>query len=95
MSLLKLLSDFPNYSAWKVRKLANQLRWLEQTSDSQAKDIAADLIEFNLQQAKLEEPQIEGTFVRIQVCPGMSGIGFATVARRGGQGSPIKGAIYP
>ncbi len=55
MSLLRLLADFPNYSARKVRRLANQLKWLDQNSDPQAKNIAADLMDYNVQSAQLEE----------------------------------------
>lgn len=55
MSLLRLLADFPNYSARKVRRLANQLKWLEGSQDPQAKNIAADLMDYNMQSAQLEE----------------------------------------
>lgn len=55
MSLLKLLADFPNYSARKVRRLANQLKWLDGSQDPQAKNIAADLMDYNVQSAQLEE----------------------------------------
>jgi hypothetical protein len=55
MSLQRLLSDFPNYSARKVRRLAKQLALLEKLDHPEAKGIASDLMEFNLQSAQLEE----------------------------------------
>lgn len=61
MSLQSLLTDFPNYSARKVRRLAKQLSLLEQIKlpvgegSGITKGIADDLMEFNLQSARLEE----------------------------------------
>lgn len=75
MSLLKLLADFPNYSARKVRRLANQLKWLDGSQDPQAKNIAADLMDYNMQSAQLEERlnddvRVEETpLERVHVCP--------------------------
>lgn len=55
MSLLTLLVDFPNYSARKVRRLANQIAYLEaQHKNPVARGIESDLMEFNLLQAKTE-----------------------------------------
>lgn len=63
MSIIKLLSDFPNYSARKVRRLAKQISKIQQLAGMVAmgeesgllKGIEADLIEYNLLQAKTEE----------------------------------------
>lgn len=63
MSIIKLLSDFPNYSARKVRRLAKQISLVQRLSEMVAlgqetgalKGIEADLLEFNLLQAKTEE----------------------------------------
>lgn len=59
MSLLTLLVDFPNYSARKVRRLAKQIALLQQAAEhadepSVARGIEADLMEYNLLQAKTE-----------------------------------------
>ncbi len=62
MSLLKLLAEYPNYSARKVRRLARQLAMIENVAENFSigeetgllKSISADLMEFNLQQASLE-----------------------------------------
>lgn len=69
MSLLKLLADFPNYSARKVRRLANQLKWLEGSQDPQAKNIAADLMDYNMQSAQLEERLNDD--VRVELTPNL------------------------
>ena len=63
MSIIKLLADFPNYSARKVRRLAKQISLVQRLSEIVAlgqetgvlKGIEADLLEFNLLQAKTEE----------------------------------------
>ncbi len=60
MSLQKLLTDYPNYSARKVRRLARQLSLLEKVEKETvepllAKGIMSDLMDYNLQQAQLEE----------------------------------------
>lgn len=63
MSIIKLLADFPNYSARKVRRLAKQISLVQHLSEMAAlgqetgvlKGIEADLLEFNLLQAKTEE----------------------------------------
>lgn len=63
MSIVKLLAEFPNYSARKVRRLAKQISLVQRLSDMGAlgeesgllKGIEADLTEFNLLQAKTEE----------------------------------------
>jgi len=59
MSLITLLADFPNYSARKVRRLAKQLAALEKACDPsllpEQRGIAADLMEFNLLQARTED----------------------------------------
>jgi len=63
MSIIKLLADFPNYSARKVRRLAKQISLVQRLSEMVAlgqetgvlKGIEADLLEFNLLQAKTEE----------------------------------------
>lgn len=60
MSLQTLLTDFPNYSARKVRRLANQIAFVEEAGrigmadPPVAKGITSDLMEFNLLQAKIE-----------------------------------------
>jgi hypothetical protein len=59
MSIVTLLVDFPNYSARKVRRLAKQVAFVEQVAEhadepSVAKGIAADLMEYNLLQARTE-----------------------------------------
>jgi hypothetical protein len=53
MSIVALLVDFPNYSARKVRRLAQQLAYLTGGTALQ-KGIAEDLMEFNLLKAKTE-----------------------------------------
>lgn len=63
MSLQKLLTDYPNYSARKVRRLAKQLKLLETQvgilnvgeDTGLLKGIMSDLMDYNLQQAQLEE----------------------------------------
>ena len=63
MSIIKLLADFPNYSARKVRRLAKQISLVQRLSEMVAlgqetgvlKGIEADLLEFNLLQAKTED----------------------------------------
>lgn len=63
MSIITLLADFPNYSARKVRRLAKQISLVQRLSEMVAlgqetgvlKGIEADLIEYNLLQAKTEE----------------------------------------
>lgn len=63
MSIITLLADFPNYSARKVRRLAKQISLVQRLSEMVAlgqetgalKGIEADLLEFNLLQAKTEE----------------------------------------
>lgn len=60
MSLQKLLTDYPNYSARKVRRLARQLSLMEKvekesTEPLLVKGIMSDLMDYNLQQAQLEE----------------------------------------
>lgn len=63
MSIIKLLADFPNYSARKVRRLAKQISLVQRLSEMVAlgqetgalKGIEQDLLEFNLLQAKTEE----------------------------------------
>lgn len=63
MSIIKLLADFPNYSARKVRRLAKQISLVQRLSEMAVlgqetgvlKGIEADLLEFNLLQAKTEE----------------------------------------
>lgn len=54
MSLVKLLTQYPQFSARKVRRLATQLAYLENINSKEAKGIADDLMEFNLLQAKIE-----------------------------------------
>ena len=62
MSLLTLLAEFPNYSARKVRRLAKQIAIVQRVSEDFAmgeetgllKGIEADLMEYNLQQARAE-----------------------------------------
>ena len=59
MSILKLLVDFPNYSARKIRKLAKQLAFVEQVAKhadepAVAKGIAEDLMELSLLKAAQE-----------------------------------------
>lgn len=62
MSLLKLLVDFPNYSARKVRRLAKQLAMIENVAENFSmgeetgllKGISSDLMEYNLHQARVE-----------------------------------------
>jgi len=61
--IIKLLADFPNYSARKVRRLAKQISLVQHLSEmltlgqetGALKGIEADLLEFNLLQAKTEE----------------------------------------
>lgn len=61
--IIKLLADFPNYSARKVRRLAKQISLVQHLSEMLTlgqetgvlKGIEADLLEFNLLQAKTEE----------------------------------------
>lgn len=61
MSIIKLLADFPNYSARKVRRLAVQISILQSIEmpvgrgSGALKGIEDDLLEFNLLQAKAEE----------------------------------------
>ena len=63
MSIVKLLAEFPNYSARKIRRLAKQISLVQRLSEMVAlgqetgalKGIEADLLEFNLLQAKTEE----------------------------------------
>lgn len=62
MSLQTLLVDFPNYSARKVRRLAKQVAVVQRVSTEFAmhdevgilKGVEADLMEFNLLQARTE-----------------------------------------
>ena len=62
MSLQTLLVDFPNFSARKVRRLANQLATLQRAGKEFAmhdevgilKGVESDLMEYNLQQARME-----------------------------------------
>lgn len=94
MSLLTLLADFPNYSARKVRRLAKQIamvQGLQKVADvgeetGILKGIESDLMEYNLNQARVESqlnddvpnptPVAEGQVTeRINVCP-------TTAARR-------------
>ncbi len=55
MSIVKLLADFPNYSARRVRRLAKQLSYLEGIKSREASDIGADLLDYNLMQARTEQ----------------------------------------
>lgn len=61
MSILKLLADFPNYSARKVRRLAVQISTLHSIElpvgkgSGALKGIEDDLIDYNLLLAKTEE----------------------------------------
>lgn len=52
MSLQKLLANYPNYPARRIRRLAAQLEWLEcQGVEPLAKGIAHDLMQLNLLEA--------------------------------------------
>lgn len=52
MSLQKLLANYPNYPARRIRRLAAQLEWLEcQGIDPITKGIAHDLMQLNLLEA--------------------------------------------
>lgn len=55
MSLQLLLSQYPNYSARKVRSLAKQLQYLSVINSKEAKCIAADLQAYHLQSAQIEQ----------------------------------------
>lgn len=54
-TIVKLLADFPNYSARRVRRLAKQLSYLEGIKSREASDIGADLLDYNLMQARTEQ----------------------------------------
>lgn len=60
MSIVKLLAEYPNYSARKVRRLAKQLAILEEAhlplgaDQGILKGVADDLMEFNLLRAESE-----------------------------------------
>lgn len=69
MSLVKLLTEYPQYSARRVRRLAVQIALLETFASKEVKGIVEDLMEFNLLQAKLEsqlndDVKIEGALQR-------------------------------
>lgn len=57
MSLQKLLVEYPNFSARRVRRLAKQLAMLDKidpVAHPEAKGIAADLMEAALLSARIE-----------------------------------------
>lgn len=60
MSIIKLLAEFPNYSARKVRRLAKQISLLQDIpmpigeGSGTVKGIIDDLMDYNLQSAQIE-----------------------------------------
>lgn len=63
MSLVQLLTDFPNYSARRIRRLAKQIAFVQQVAahsdePNVAKGIEADLVEYNLLCAQRDDASI-------------------------------------